>query len=281
MPGGSRLSNNQLIGIQSIISRATGFPYYLVVFQGSNLFVRALVGRACLVLAGLDVSYKPIVWRGFCCACPAYSPSAWHLRACPIQRLSLLPRTPILGSLLRECSGLRACSSWQPSWQTLERRGKRVLDSGAESFIELSWLVWDIKASWSSSRSRLVSPSSHWLTLRWFWSCVGRSGVRPQLGQAMVVRAFLWCSVAALSRSSGEVEAGARLASKGCGRRVILFVASGSGLVAVVVTTFSHDSASLLELSRCSVCHVASLVERYDTCLWLLVNLVLADCELW
>ncbi|MQM11332.1 hypothetical protein Taro_044242, partial [Colocasia esculenta] len=28
--------------------------------------------------------------------------------------------------------------------------------------------------------------------------------------------------------------------------------------------------ASLLELSRCSVCHVAPLVERYDTCLWLL-----------
>ncbi|MQL83928.1 hypothetical protein Taro_016423 [Colocasia esculenta] len=29
-------------------------------------------------------------------------------------------------------------------------------------------------------------------------------------------------------------------------------------------------SASLLELSRCSVCRVASLVEGYDTCLWLL-----------
>ncbi|MQM10464.1 hypothetical protein Taro_043358 [Colocasia esculenta] len=35
----------------------------------------------------------------------------WHLRACPVQRLSPLPGTPILGSLLRECFGLRACST--------------------------------------------------------------------------------------------------------------------------------------------------------------------------
>ncbi|MQL69666.1 hypothetical protein Taro_001988 [Colocasia esculenta] len=30
----------------------------------------------------------------------------------------------------------------------------------------------------------------------------------------------------------------------------------------------------------CFVCRVASLVEHYDTCLWLLVGLVLAGCEL-
>ncbi|MQM09129.1 hypothetical protein Taro_041999 [Colocasia esculenta] len=50
------------------------------------------------------------------------SSSARHLRACP--RLSPLPGTPVLGSLLREYSGLRACSSWQPIGRTLELRRK-------------------------------------------------------------------------------------------------------------------------------------------------------------
>ncbi|MQM10777.1 hypothetical protein Taro_043675 [Colocasia esculenta] len=40
------------------------------------------------------------------------------------RRLSPLLGTPILGSLLRECSELRACSSWQPTGRTLELRGK-------------------------------------------------------------------------------------------------------------------------------------------------------------
>ncbi|MQL95749.1 hypothetical protein Taro_028418, partial [Colocasia esculenta] len=40
-------------------------------------------------------------------------------------------------------------------------------------------------------------------------------------------------------------------------------------------------SALLLGLRRYSVCRVASLVEHYDTCLWLFVGLVLAGCELW
>ncbi|MQM16272.1 hypothetical protein Taro_049229 [Colocasia esculenta] len=70
--------------------------------------------------------------------CPTCSPGAWHLRACPVQRLSPFPGTPVLGSLLRECSGLRACSR-----RTLELRGKRVLDSGIESFVELSCLGRD------------------------------------------------------------------------------------------------------------------------------------------
>ncbi|MQL79532.1 hypothetical protein Taro_011972 [Colocasia esculenta] len=55
-------------------------------------------------------------------------------------RLSSFPGTPILGSLLREYSGLRACSSWQPTGRTVELRGKRGLDSDAESFVELSCL---------------------------------------------------------------------------------------------------------------------------------------------
>ncbi|MQM08939.1 hypothetical protein Taro_041793 [Colocasia esculenta] len=55
------------------------------------------------------------------------SPSARHLRACPVERLLPLLGIPVLESLLREYSGLRACSSWHPSWQTLEQRGKRWL----------------------------------------------------------------------------------------------------------------------------------------------------------
>ncbi|MQM14854.1 hypothetical protein Taro_047789 [Colocasia esculenta] len=92
-----------------------------------------------------------------------------------------------------------------PSWRTLELREKRGLDSTAELFVELSWLVWDAEDVRSSSWRRPVSPSSHCLALHWFRSRVGRSGVGLQLGQVAVVRAFLWCSVAALSRSSGEV----------------------------------------------------------------------------
>ncbi|MQL84234.1 hypothetical protein Taro_016735 [Colocasia esculenta] len=63
----------------------------------------------------------------------------------------------------------------------------------------------------------------------------------PQLGQATVLCAFLWFSVAALSRSSREAEAGARLASRGSGWCVLLLAASGGGLVVVVVTVFPHD----------------------------------------
>ncbi|MQL71030.1 hypothetical protein Taro_003340 [Colocasia esculenta] len=48
------------------------------------------------------------------------------------------------------------------------------------------------------------SPLSHCLSLRWFRSHVVVLGVGLQLGQAAVVSAFLWCSVAALSCSSGE-----------------------------------------------------------------------------
>ncbi|MQL78137.1 hypothetical protein Taro_010559 [Colocasia esculenta] len=96
-------------------------------------------------------------------------PGAWHLRACLVQWLSPLPGTPVLGILLREYSGLRACSSWQLTWQTLEQRGKRGLDSGAESFAELSCLGRDAEVveagrqelDWRAEGVNDVSPS--WL----------------------------------------------------------------------------------------------------------------------
>ncbi|MQM12816.1 hypothetical protein Taro_045735 [Colocasia esculenta] len=103
----------------------------------------------------------------------------WCQEGC---RLSPLPGTPILESLLREYSEIRACSSWQPSWQTLERRGKRGLDSGAESFVELSYLRQDIEVvEVFSSRRGPDSLLSHCLSLCWFRSHVVVLGVGPQL----------------------------------------------------------------------------------------------------
>ncbi|MQM23056.1 hypothetical protein Taro_056117, partial [Colocasia esculenta] len=198
---------------------------------------------ACLLLAGLVVSYKPVVRRGSCCACPACSPGAWYLRACPVQRLSPFPGTPILGILLREFSGLRVCSSWQPSWRTLERRGKRGLDSGAESFVELSCLGRDAEiVEVFSSRRGPDSPLSHYLSLRWFRSHTVVLGVGPQLGQAAVLRAFVcFCGGSASLFRGGE--AGARLASRGRGRHVPLLDASSGGWVSVVVMKFPHDAS--------------------------------------
>ncbi|MQL82304.1 hypothetical protein Taro_014777 [Colocasia esculenta] len=73
-------------------------------------------------------------YANFCDGCPAcsLSPGALHLRACPVQRLSLFPGTPILGSLLREFSGLRACSSLQPSVADSRAEGKMVVGSGVD-----------------------------------------------------------------------------------------------------------------------------------------------------
>ncbi|MQL76689.1 hypothetical protein Taro_009095, partial [Colocasia esculenta] len=84
--------------------------------------------------------------------------------------------------------------------------------------------VWDTEDGRSSSRCRLVSPLSHCLALRRFRSRIGRSGVRPQLGQAAVLR-VLCVSVAALSHPSAGAEARARLASRACG----LWVCGGTG----------------------------------------------------
>ncbi|MQL69160.1 hypothetical protein Taro_001475 [Colocasia esculenta] len=165
--------------------RLFGFLFRLVLFR--------FIGP-CLVRVVSVVVAPPVLG----------SPGAWHLRACPVQRLSPFPGTPILGSPLRESSLI---------W---------VWD--AEGFGVLSWCRPDI-------------PLSHCLSLRWFRSHVVVLGVRPQLGQAAVLR-VLCVSVAALSHPCAGAEAGARLASRACGVRVPLLAASGGGLV-VVVTAFS------------------------------------------
>ncbi|MQL74458.1 hypothetical protein Taro_006821 [Colocasia esculenta] len=146
------------------------------------------------------------------------------------------PREP-----LREHLDLRACSSWQ----TLELRGKQGLDSGTESFVELSCLGQDAEVvEVFSSRRGPDSPFSHCLALRWFQSRVGRSGVGLQLGQAAVVCAFLCCFVAALSRSSEE-------------SRSLVPVYSGTGVCG-------------FPTSRCvqgdSVCGPSTLWRRVETC---------------
>ncbi|MQM07841.1 hypothetical protein Taro_040688, partial [Colocasia esculenta] len=76
---------------------------------------------------------------------------------------------------------------------------------------------------------------------------------------------------------------------------LVVFIAFGSVCVAMaerayvwcglhrcsVIVCGTGRSSLLLELRRCSICHVASLVEPYDTYLWLFVGLVLDGCELW
>ncbi|MQL72126.1 hypothetical protein Taro_004461 [Colocasia esculenta] len=83
---------------------------------------------------------------------------------------------------------------------------------GATRVLELANELADYGAE---GKTRPVSPSSHCIALHWFWSHVGR-----------------------------EAEAGARLASRGSGWCVLLFAASGSGLVVVVVMVFPQDFRS-------------------------------------
>ncbi|MQL83816.1 hypothetical protein Taro_016312 [Colocasia esculenta] len=104
-------------------------------------------------------------------------------------------------------------------------------------------VAWDTEDGRSSTRCRLVSPLSHCLSLCWFQSHVVVLGVRPQLGQAAVLRVLY--SVAALSRPCAGAEAGARLASRARGLRVPLLATSGGGLVAIVVTMLPHDISNL------------------------------------
>ncbi|MQM11546.1 hypothetical protein Taro_044451 [Colocasia esculenta] len=113
-------------------------------------------------------------------------------------RLSPLPGTPILGSLLRECSGLRVCSSWQTTEQTLELKGKRGLDSGAESFVELSCLGMDAEVVESVLFLVQLRQSFVSLPLSAF-VLEPRSGARhgaatwPDCGVMCVVCSWLFC----------------------------------------------------------------------------------------
>ncbi|MQL69948.1 hypothetical protein Taro_002250 [Colocasia esculenta] len=119
-----------------------------------------------LIATRLAVGIRLSAWFLLCC--PACSPGARHLRACPrTERLLPLPGTPILGSLLREHSRLRACYELTADRVDSGAEGKMVVwGSGNELFVELSCLGQD--AEFVESR-------------------VGRSGVRPQLGQATVL----------------------------------------------------------------------------------------------
>ncbi|MQL76484.1 hypothetical protein Taro_008883 [Colocasia esculenta] len=196
------------------------FPQDLQVGNAEALPTSLLRVRACLALAGLVVVYKLAFRRGSYCACSACSPGALHLRACPVQRLSPLPGTPILESLLKECSELRACSSWQPSWQTLERREKRGLDSGAESFVELSCLGWDAEVV--EAVLFLARPKQSFVSLP-LSALVPepRSGARrgvaawPGCGVACIC-VFLWRLCLALPRRGGRSQAGEQRAWTTC-----------------------------------------------------------------
>ncbi|MQL81394.1 hypothetical protein Taro_013850, partial [Colocasia esculenta] len=148
------------------------------------------------------------------------------------------PREPVEG-------GIRATSVLELA---AHLRGKRGLDSGAESFVELSCLRLGCRGVRSAflahTRQSLVSLPLSALVPE------PRSGVRreaaasPGCGVACVV-CFYGGSVSPFA----GVEAGARLASKARGLRVPLLAASGSGLVAVVVTL--HGGYSLAVPSSC------------------------------
>ncbi|MQM09907.1 hypothetical protein Taro_042790 [Colocasia esculenta] len=112
--------------------------------------------------------------------------------------------TPILGSLLREYSGLRVCSSWQPTAFLAQTR---------QSFVSLP-----LSALLPEPRSGVRREAAAW----------------PGCGVACVV-CFCGGSVSPFAGAEAE----ARLASRACGLRVRLLAASGGGLVAVVVTAFS------------------------------------------
>ncbi|MQL79595.1 hypothetical protein Taro_012038 [Colocasia esculenta] len=76
-------------------------------------------------------------------------------------------------------------------------RATSLLELVASSLV---W-VWDAEGFEVLSWRRPDSPLSHCLSLRWFRSHIVVSGMRPQLGQAAVLR-VLGVSVAALSRPS-------------------------------------------------------------------------------
>ncbi|MQL96807.1 hypothetical protein Taro_029496, partial [Colocasia esculenta] len=161
---------------------------------------------ACLSLAGLVVCYEPAVRRSFCGGCPA-------------------------SSLFAQCSALEGLSHLEVvsvSWDPHPREPvEGVLQT--TSVLELA----------AHFLTQTRQSLSHCLSLRWFRSHVVVLGVRPQLGQAAVLR-VLGGSVSPFAGA----EVGARLARRGLGRRVPLLAASGGGLVVVVVTAFPHDFRS-------------------------------------
>ncbi|MQL73275.1 hypothetical protein Taro_005632 [Colocasia esculenta] len=252
VPGGSRLSNNRLSDGQLIISIAM----FSILSSGVLRFwlARACLGwptalsmvRACLVLAGLVVGYRPAVRRGSCCACSACSPGAWHLRACPIQRLSPLPGTLILGSLLRECSRL-----------------------GDTEVVEAVLFP-------ARPRQSFVSLPLSALVLK------PRSGARhgaatlPGCGVACVLVVFCGGSVSLFRRGGGRSQVGEQRewqsrslvpihgGTSVCGFPT-LWCVQGPGWFCL----WALDLVEGLVVTGAQ-CRVASLVERCDTCLWLL-----------
>ncbi|MQL89031.1 hypothetical protein Taro_021597 [Colocasia esculenta] len=135
--------------------------------------------------------------------------------------------------------------SWDPHPREPVEGGIR-----ATSVLELAAHVWDAEGFGVLSWRRPDSPLSHCLSMRWFRSHVVVSGMRPQLGQAAVLP---------LSRPWAGAEAGARLVSRACELRVPLLAASGGGMVAVVVTTFSSRRFQVFLVARACTVVIARL----------------------
>ncbi|MQM23061.1 hypothetical protein Taro_056122, partial [Colocasia esculenta] len=160
----------------------------------------------------------------------------------------------VLPHLFARCLALEGLSrsevvsvSWDPRPQ---EPVEGVLQ--AMSMLELAARVWDAEGFGVLSWRILDSTLSHCLSLCWFWSHVVVSGVRPQRGQAVVLR-LLCVSVAPLSRPCAGAEAGARLASRACGLRVPLLLLAAVAwllllpvLLVVPASVFSHFRSPIL-----------------------------------
>ncbi|MQM03299.1 hypothetical protein Taro_036076 [Colocasia esculenta] len=144
--------------------------------------------------------------------------------------------------------------------------------------VSLAWRVWSFGVFVPWRRGW------RWTRWQWFSLCGGRLQASPDAVLLVVFGAFECVCVAKAERAC--VWCGlhrSRVVTCGTGGRCPCLVGCPSvvAMCAVLVmcglllsvrgcALCSAWLALLLELSRCSVCHVASLVEHCDTCLWLL-----------
>ncbi|MQL76671.1 hypothetical protein Taro_009057 [Colocasia esculenta] len=196
---------------------------------------------ACLV-SHFQVSQPR--WRDLCVPVCQYGLSRCH--GALVGRVLVAVRRPVALRLLTRRGGpshsgypgYERARVGSPRERTLELRGKRGLDSGAESFVELSCLGLGRRGV----RSAFLAQ-----TRQSFVSLLLSALVpEPRSGARHEATAWPGCSVACVVCFCGGsvspfagVEAGARLVSRARGLRVPLLAASGGGLVAIVMTEFS------------------------------------------
>ncbi|MQM04282.1 hypothetical protein Taro_037078, partial [Colocasia esculenta] len=155
----------------------------------------------------------------------------------------------------------------------------------ATSVLELIAVLADSRAEGKTvvGRSVELASPSHCLALRWFRSHVGRVGVGPQLGQAAVFLQ-LWLVASFPAGFKCELlESVVAVAGGACYERGCWFAHAAAGFVFVlrasvgVLRRLTEPTCGVAftvgvfaRAKQMLVCRVALLVERYNTCLWLL-----------